>query len=420
MLLSTKSVCFTGLAALLAGVLISCCLAWAAEDDKKPGEAAGKPDVPVLKTEPAGQPKGDPFAVPDGTPEQLLKFIESLQKMQPENRDKESVIAFLHKAAGAAVKAADKILAGTATKEQKTQAVGAKFGGLALLMRLRDKAAADAIERMPEELTKLGLPEVARDVHAALLQMQLRATVAGEPGAKTVDQVKDAIRAFVADKPDEASAGLVYLAFELFEKSEKTDQVLALCEEYGKVLAKSNDPDIGKLAKLFEGTVRRLKLVGSPMEVQGTMVDGKPFDWAKYKGKVVLVQFWATWCEPCMAELANVEEAYKLYRDRGFEVVGISIDDDRQALDEFLAKKTPPWTVLSDIKEGEGKSKHPTPEFYGVIGVPTMILIGQDGKVVSIDARGPRLAEGLEKLLGPAEKKPAEAKPETPEAKPAS
>jgi peroxiredoxin len=323
----------------------------------------------------------------------------------------------LHKAAGATVTAADKILGGKATKEQQTAAIRAKFGGLALLMRLQDKAAAGALEKMPEELVKLGLPEVARDVQAAVLQMQLGAAVAGEPGAKTLDQVKAAINAFVADTPDAAGAGLVYRAFDIFVKSNKEDQVVALCEEYGKVFTKSTDPEIAKLGKLFEGTIRRSKLVGNAMDVQGTMIDGKAFDWAKYKGKVVLVQFWATWCQPCMAELAGVEDAYKLYHDRGFEVVGISIDDDREALDGFLEKNKLPWTILSDAKQSEGKPKHPTAEYYGVIGIPTMILVGADGKVVSIDARGPLLAEGLEKLLGPAEKAPKE---EAPEAKPAS
>ena len=104
--------------------------------------------------------------------------------------------------------------------------------------------------------------------------------------------------------------------------------------DMGDILSKSTDPKVTKLTDRFAGVIRRLTLPGHPIELKGTLVGGKPFDQDSLKGKVVLVDFWATWCGPCRAELPNVVKNYKKYHDKGFEVVGISLDDDRDKLEK--------------------------------------------------------------------------------------
>ena len=163
---------------------------------------------------------------------------------------------------------------------------------------------------------------------------------------------------------------------------------------FGKSLARSKEPLVQQLAKTMAATSRRLALPGKPIKMAGSSVDGRPFQWADYRGKVVLIDFWATWCGPCLAELPNVEKLYAQYNKLGFEVVSISLDEDRTKLDEFLAKKPMPWVVL----HGEG-GKNPTAQYYGVNSVPTAILVDRSGNVVSLSARGKALEELLAKLM---------------------
>jgi thiol-disulfide isomerase/thioredoxin len=146
------------------------------------------------------------------------------------------------------------------------------------------------------------------------------------------------------------------------------------------------------------GMLRRLGLVGNEMEIRGTNLDGQAFDQKTLDGKVVLVDFWATWCGPCIAEMPNVLAAYEKYHDKGFEVVGISLDTDRDALEAFLKEKEIPWTILFEQPEGPGW-QHPLAAYYGITGIPTVILVGRDGKVVSMDVRGEKLGEELAKIF---------------------
>jgi hypothetical protein len=107
--------------------------------------------------------------------------------------------------------------------------------------------------------------------------------------------------------------------------------------------------------------------------------------------------------------MPNVAKNYDAYHDKGFEVVTISLDRSREDLEKYLEEHKHSWAVLLEDPEARGTEKSMS-TYYGVFGIPQMILVGKNGKVLTLNARGPALGEQLEKLLGPpAEKKAASA-----------
>jgi thiol-disulfide isomerase/thioredoxin len=167
-------------------------------------------------------------------------------------------------------------------------------------------------------------------------------------------------------------------------------------------LAKQTDePEIQKSARQFEGIARRMRLPGSFMALEGKKLNGDDFDWSSYRGKVVLVDFWATWCGPCIGELPNVLKNYEKYHEKGFDVVAISLDRSREKLDQFIEKNELPWVQLYDeeIQKNRGWN-HPLAEYFGINAIPAAFLVDADGKVITSQARGEELTKQLEQLLG--------------------
>ncbi len=122
---------------------------------------------------------------------------------------------------------------------------------------------------------------------------------------------------------------------------------------------------------------------------------GKPLSVANYKGKVVLVDFWATWCGPCVGELPNVLKAYEKYHQKGFEILGVSLDSDKAKLTAFIEKQKMPWQQYFDGKGWGNKLAGK----YGVSSIPATYLLDGEGKIIAKNLRGEALEVELAKIL---------------------
>ena len=119
-------------------------------------------------------------------------------------------------------------------------------------------------------------------------------------------------------------------------------------------------------------------------------LDGKPISLADYRGKVVLLDFWAVWCGPCLGEIPRIKAVYEKYHAEGFDVIGVSLDEDAAVLREFIKEQEIPWRQILD---GQKWSGHLV-QRYGIRSIPAPFLIDRVGKVISVKARG-RLLEEL-------------------------
>lgn len=123
--------------------------------------------------------------------------------------------------------------------------------------------------------------------------------------------------------------------------------------------------------------------------------DGKQVSLSSFRGKYVLVDFWASWCKPCRMENPNVVKAFQKYKDRNFTVLGVSLDNNSAAWVKAIKADNLAWTQVSDLKGwgNEAAAK------YKVEGIPFNILVDPSGKIVAKNLRGPELDAQLEKLL---------------------
>jgi thiol-disulfide isomerase/thioredoxin len=357
----------------------------------------------------AGAAGEDLFKVPEGDAKAIHEYMKKVAKTPPEGDSPEEQTEFAIKALTSLTTAADRLLASKPTERQEIEAHAYRLEALQALVAMEQEGAREKFEKAVkaaresdrEQVVGLGWQTYIKD------RVQ-RWSEVGDEDKQTL--FNDIMATVNAEGPQEVDVSIVQLAALSLDREDDAF-VAKLLEAANPVLAKSEDKAVQKsfAESNLEGVLRRLKLPGNELEISGELLSGGNVDWNSYRGKVVLVDFWATWCGPCRAEVPNILAMYEAYHDKGFDVLGVSLDDAPEDAKKYAEQNKLPWDSLFPKDEAERSWNHPLARHYGIGGIPTAILVDKEGKVVNMNARGEILQEELRRLLGePAAKPDAE------------
>lgn len=146
----------------------------------------------------------------------------------------------------------------------------------------------------------------------------------------------------------------------------------------------------------LQASMGRLDLLGNKFELEAKSLDGRDILIDDYAGKFVIVDFFASWCEPCLTEVPRLQKQFEKYKDKGLEVISISLDTEADALDKYLQRAELPWPVIHDNHEDPLQRLQMK---FGISHLPTVLLLNKEGTVVSLEARGAELERLMQMLF---------------------
>lgn len=258
-------------------------------------------------------------------------------------------------------------------------------------------AENDALSAWGEKLKapQERLRELTREYYSYRREgKQMPDSIAG-PWEKKYDDTQNEIVAIVK-QCCEQNKNMKFPAYYLTQVASlmPKEDIIALAEEGSPAYMQTSVME--RIKGQLQGWKRQMPgVMFTDLEMQDTL--GVTHKLSEYvgKGKYVLIDFWASWCGPCRKEMPNVKKVYEAYKDKGFDIIGLSFDNDKEAWKGAIKSLDIPWHHLSDLKGWECVAG----STYGVNAIPATLLIGPDGKVVANGLNGEELGKKLAELL---------------------
>lgn len=408
--------------AVLAGLVILSCstVSVAAAQQEKSKPAAAPTKSATKKPEAAGtdkdkNPPNVDLVVPtDASPGKLMKFVDDVMYMKQPELDSPAELAAHYQKVVEAVMQASQIVLDTKGVDEGfvEKALNAQFMALALKTRLGGKKAIQERLDLAEKYREHPRPALARIAMEQRLYANLQRFDTLKPKEQE-DLLSDALDFIKSTTQIDAQLiKRTAMIGNVFERAKTAGLSAKAYEQIAEVLSQTGRSDVIDISKQFQRMAKRMRLVGQPFEMEGLLISKEPIDWASYRGKVVLVYYWATWSVPSVTDLPNLKSLYQGYSSKGFDIIGVSKDTNMVALERFIAKNQITWSNLYNFSEEE--EEQPIAQKYGVVSIPYRVLVDKDGKVIKLNPTSTELSETLLKLLGPPveKEKKAEAKSE--------
>ncbi|MBX3436240.1 MAG: TlpA family protein disulfide reductase [Planctomycetaceae bacterium] len=344
---------------------------------------------------PAEEETAKAFIVPEGKdPEVLQSFLNQLMRTPAQERTRSGFRDHLTKLHDLS----QEVFQRDVDDETNLLAISVMSGSLEFLEQFGDQTAGERKIALINSLKASKRPALA--ARGRMLEIQTEITGLDLNDKAAVKTMIGRVNQYLQEQPLTLDHGrIAYGAFSALEQLGEPELIASAAQTFAKPLRASDDPTLKGLADTLEGSARRLTLKGNAPKIAGPTVSGEDFNIEQWKGKVVIVDFWATWCGPCIEELPNLKALYDTHHAHGLEIVGVSLDDSRPQLEAFLKDRKLPWPTVFIDPEGKEGWENPLATYYGISSIPTMFLVGRDGKVVATELYGDALSDMVAELV---------------------